>query len=326
MSQLCHVFWTSLRTLESQGASRKACVNGQTSCFCNHYYTLFWTCFLSVVLYFVCLSGFGGGLGYTTSMVVVGFNFRKRRSLALGFSVSGVGAGLCAMAPLMQFIRDQYGDFGFFLSMAGIMFHITVCGMLCFPSKLEQHTQIQRKLDKLKESPTNRIGAIVSTIKPYLKVLFNKGILCLCLAMFGFCLGTFLLYLHLPKYIVLKGFSSFEAASFISLSGIISVIGRFMTGVVSNWERMDSMVPYAASMFIVAVATFIYPFVSTLLVGQLIFVIALGLFFGSCYVVVTNVTLRFVDISYMSAAVGLQFMFGGIGALVGPVFAGEYQH
>lgn len=262
-------------------------------------------------------------MGYTTSMVTVGFNFRKRRSLALGFSVSGIGAGLCTLAPVMQMARDNFGDFGFFVFMAGVTLHIVVCGMLCFPSKLERHTQVTRKRNVLKGTHSNRSGKILSTLKPYVRVLFNRGILCLCLAMFGFCLGTFLVFLHLPKYIVLKGFTAFQAASFISLIGVLSVIGRIFTGVASNWRKLDSMVPYAGSMFLVAGTTFIYPFVSKTVIGQLSFVIVLGLFFGSCYVVVTLVTLRFVEISYMSAAVGLQFMFGGIGALIGPVFAGE---
>lgn len=269
------------------------------------------------------MTGLGGGLGYTTSLVVVGFNFKKRRSVAIGFAVSGVGAGLFLLAPVMQFARDFYGDFGFFVFMSGMMFHIVVFGAMCFPSSLEKYTQIKRRIEVKKKAQSSTIDTLVSSLKPYMKVLLNKGIVCLCLAMFGFCLGTYLVYLHLPKYIIFKGFSPLEAASLLSLSGIMSVLGRFLTGVIANFKRLNNMIPYAGSMVVVAIATFIYPFASRLYVGQISYVVLLGLFFGSCYVMTTNVTLNFVDISYMSAAIGLEFMFGGLGSLIGPVFAGR---
>ncbi|WAR22121.1 MOT14-like protein [Mya arenaria] len=71
---------------------------------------------------FTCgiLAGTGGALGYTASMVVVGFNFRSKRNLALGISNAGIGFGLFALAPVMQKAREEYGSTGYFLIMAVI--------------------------------------------------------------------------------------------------------------------------------------------------------------------------------------------------------------
>ena len=68
----------------------------------------------------VCILGIGTGLGYTTGIVIVGYNFDKRQSLAMGVAVSGAGVGMLTLSALMQFARDNYGDFGFFMFLAGV--------------------------------------------------------------------------------------------------------------------------------------------------------------------------------------------------------------
>ena len=253
-------------------------------------------------------------------MVVVGFNFRRRRNLALGIAVSGVGAGLFVLAPVLQIARDYYGPTGFFIVLATLTANIITFGRMCFPSKLELHTQTRRKLDSTL-SRSNK--SIFASVKPYLNVLTNKGMVCLFLCMFFYCLGTYLVYLHLPTFIVTKGFSAVQASFLISLSGILSLFGRLATGVVANLNRINDTILYAGSMCTVGIATFIYPFTADSFAGHVVYTVILGLFFGSCYVTITAVSLKFVEISYVAAAIGLQFCFGGIGAVIGPVCAGK---
>lgn len=272
--------------------------------------------FLQCIYYF---PGTGGAFGYTTAMVVVGFNFKKKRNLALGIAVSGVGAGVFILAPLMQLSRDYYGPVGFFIILAAIAANIITLGCMCFPSKLEKYTQLHRRYETRKLSASRFSCA---SLKVYLRVLCNKGVICLCVCMFCFCLGTILIYVHLPTFIVSKGFSAFQAAFLVSLSGILSLIGRILTGIVANLNRINETYLYSGSFGIVSVACFIYPFSSDYFVAHVIFVVLFGLFFGCCYVIMTAVTLPFVGIHYISAAIGLQLFFGGIGSIVGPVLAG----
>jgi cyanate permease len=253
-------------------------------------------------------------------MVVVGFNFRRKRNLALGIALSGVGAGLFVLAPVVQLARDYYGPAGFFIILAALTANIITFGQMCFPSKLELQTQVRRKFDSTKSSSNKNIFA---SVKPYFHVLTNKGMVCLFLCMFFYCLGTYLVYLHLPTFIVTKGFSAVRASFLISLSGILSLFGRLLTGIVANLNRINDTVLYSGTMFIVGIATFIYPFTADYFAGHVIYTVLLGLFFGSCYVTITAVSLKFVEISYVAAAIGLQFCFGGIGAVIGPVCAGK---
>jgi len=135
-------------------------------------------------LFFVIL-GIGTGLGLTTAMVIVGYNFDKRQSLAMGVALSGVGVGMLTLSTMMQFARDYYGDFSFFIIMAGVFFHVVLFGTVCFPSSLELGAQKKRKLES-KENPETRCN-IKSMVQPYLKVGLNKGCGCLCCAMFTYC-------------------------------------------------------------------------------------------------------------------------------------------
>lgn len=264
--------------------------------------------------------GTGAALGYTAAMVVVGFNFRRRRNLALGIAVSGVGAGLFVLAPLMQLSREHYGPVGFFIILATMTVNIITFGVMCFPSKLELHTQMHRTINAKRSSENSKSFA---SLKPYLKVLYNKEMICLFLCMFFYCLGTYLVYLHLPTFIVTKGFTAVQASFLVSLSGILSLFGRLLTGVVANLNYINDTVLYSGSMGVVGIASFVYPFSAKYFAGHVVYIAFLGLLFGSCYVTITAVSLKFVGISYVAAAIGLQFCFGGIGAVIGPVFAGK---
>ncbi|XP_052770571.1 monocarboxylate transporter 12-like isoform X2 [Mya arenaria] len=253
-------------------------------------------------------------------MVVVGFNFKKRRNLALGIAMSGVGAGLCVFAPLMQMAMDFYGFSGFFICCAGMQSNLVTFGMLCFPSQLENHSHILRQRDS--HSLSTGKNVFKRKIMPYINVCRKKGIVCLCLSMFLYCTGSYLLFLHLPKYITTKGFSENQAAFLISLSGLLTVVGRLLTGVVANIPNCNGIILYAGSMAVISITTIIYPFFSQHYVGHLVYIIFMGLFVGSCYVALTTVSLMFVGINYIATAIGLVFMFGGVGAILGPVLAG----
>ncbi|WAR22067.1 MOT12-like protein [Mya arenaria] len=253
-------------------------------------------------------------------MVVLGFNFKRRRNLALGIALSGVGAGICAFAPLMQMAKDFYGYSGFFICRAAMQINLVTFGMLCFPSRLENYSQTMRLRDSGRLHQDTNV--FKRRVMPYVNVMFNKGIVCLCLSMFLFCAASLLLLLHLPTYITSKGFSENQAAFLISLSGVFTIVGRLLTGVVANISYMNEIIIYACSMVIMSVATIVYPFVSRHFVGHVMFIIFMGLFLGSSYVVLTTVALKFVGINYIATAIGLIFMIGGVGEITGPVIAG----
>lgn len=237
--------------------------------------------------------------------------------------MSGNGLGLLFLAPVMQFFREYYGSIGFFIMLAGIFSHMILFGALCFPSKLEIYTKQQRTNASAKQLNRNIKSSKFSIVSRYLNVLTKKGIVCYCLSMFSICLSTYLLYLYFPNFIVHKGFSARHAAFFVSISGIFNVAARLVTGVLTNLGYVNDIWLYCISVGVVSVISFIYPFIANYDAGQIIYFVLLGLFTGPIFVLTTSMSLRFVGIKSIATAIGVEFGFGGIGALIGPVFAGK---
>ena len=229
---------------------------------------------------------------------------------------------MLVIAPLFEAAREYYGNSGFFIALAGINANLIVCGMLCFPSKLEIYTQKKRRQDILQQTNKKQHSQFYSVLKFYLRVAIKKPVICLCFCLFNYGFGTSLVFLHLPNYAVHVGSTSIQGSLLISICGIMGLIGRILTGIIANFEKIDEIVLYAGSMLVVSIATFLFQFYSYTFAGQVVYVCFLGLFFGSCYVLITSVNIRFAGVKCMAAATGLQFFWFGIGAVVGPVVAG----
>lgn len=72
------------------------------------------------------ISGIGFGLIYVPAVITTGFYFERWRALATGIAVCGSGIGTFMMAPLITYLKDQYGWRGAILIQAGKYIHFTV--------------------------------------------------------------------------------------------------------------------------------------------------------------------------------------------------------
>lgn len=274
-----------------------------------------------VVAIFTCgiISGLGGGFGYTASAAVVGLNFKRRRNIALGFVLSGLGVGLFAFAPLMKFALEFYGPVGFFITLATISANMITFGTMMFPNSLELYAWKARKINgnvDTSKTVSNRL------LKSYVQSLCIKPVICLCFSLLLYGNGLYVIFLYLPSYFEVSGFTPSQIAFFMSMIGIFSVIGRFLTGFITNFKWVDEIWVNAGSMFIVSFSAVIYPFIADSYVGQIVFIALLGMFHGNCFIMMAPVGIRFVGIQFVSAAIGIQLFFCGIGSMIGPVCSG----
>lgn len=264
------------------------------------------------------IAGLGGALGYTPSMVVLGYNFHKRRNMVMGIGLSGIGIGLTLLAPLMNYIYNMYGSFGFFLLLSGIYSHSILSGVIFFPSKLEQYTKSRRRLESC---PNKQTAKICESFKNHVLIFTNKAVACLSFGLFCFCLGSYLVFMHLPNYVVEKGFAHSLAANLVSMTGVLTVFGRIVTGVLAfKYVREDIL--YCIPMLILGILTIVYPYMSSTLTGNVTFTVFLGLFYGNVYVLNASVSVKYVGIVNLAKALGIQYFFSGLGILLGPIVAG----
>jgi len=264
------------------------------------------------------LSGFGGGIGYTATMVVVGFNFRRWRSTALCVAVSGVGVGTCILTPIMELIRDYYGTSGYFIILSGIAFHKCLFAVLCKPSKLEKARQ-QSLVNNESENKLTK----TQIIKIYAKVYSNKLIICFSLSLMLFSLGTYMIFLHLPVYSIWRGSSRIAATILISVSGLATIVARVLTTFYSDKKNIDEIVLFCASFGLLALGTFLFPVYSRSYTGIVIYSFLLGAYFGGCYAIMNNINVKLVGVKYLSIATGMELLFSAVGTALGPVITGR---
>jgi len=88
------------------------------------------------------LGGFGFGLIYLPSVVIVNFYFNKRRALATGIAVAGSGLGTIVFAPLGRVLLNMYGWKGSHMVLSGLILNCCVFGALYRP--LEQNKPLQQ--------------------------------------------------------------------------------------------------------------------------------------------------------------------------------------
>ncbi|CAL1545290.1 unnamed protein product [Lymnaea stagnalis] len=79
------------------------------------------------------IAGTGAGCCYLPSVSMVAMYFTTKRSIAMGISASGLGAGAFFMAPFLNWLVDYYGWRGCMLILAGISLNMCVLGALMRP-------------------------------------------------------------------------------------------------------------------------------------------------------------------------------------------------
>ena len=265
----------------------------------------------------ILISGLGGGIGYTASVVVIGFNFQKFRPVAMTAALSGIGIGTFILSPSMELVREYYGNAGYFIIIGGIALQKCVFAVLCKPSRIELERQRALK-EESKETPSCK-----AIVRHYANVYANKAIIFFSFSLLLYSMGTYMIFLHLPSYSVQTGHSPMSAAWLLSCCGICTVLSRILTDISTN-RKLDEIVLYSGSFGTLALGTFLFPLYSKAYAGQLVFSILLGAYFGGCYAIINSINVKIVGTRYLSIATGFELGFSGVGTILGSVITGKY--
>ncbi|XP_069623748.1 monocarboxylate transporter 13-like isoform X1 [Ranitomeya imitator] len=159
------------------------------------------------------VSGLGWALIFSPSMAAVTFYFSRRRSLATGFVLTGVGVFSFALTPLLQYLVEEYSWCGAMLLLSGVALHSVPCGAL---------------LQTSSDTPPHR-----SFLWGW-ELLCNLAFLRYCLAITLINAAYFVPFAHLVAHMRTKGIGDRPAAFLMSLAGIADVGGRLFAGWLSD--------------------------------------------------------------------------------------------
>lgn len=178
-------------------------------------------------------------IGIVSYSAILAHWFEKKRGLASGIAVSGMGLGTFLLVPMSQSFISMWGWRMTFIITGCLVFIILVPATALFlrhkPQELGQHPDGSNPSDSnnknhSQDQPNNKqdndwtLRKAVYTLRFWALILFP---------FFGF-IGVFIIVVHQVKFLVDQGIDKMTAAYILAMVGIVSSIFRIFWGWLSD--------------------------------------------------------------------------------------------
>ncbi|MGD9531037.1 MFS transporter [Pseudonocardia sp.] len=252
----------------------------------------------------VAYLGYGLGVGvavacgYVPMVATVGAWFDRRRALAVGAAVAGIGVGTLAGAPLAAHLIAVYGWRRAFV-LLGLGGATLLVAAAC----------VARRPPVMPGAPPRALREVVRT----------REFRLMYLATFLASTALFVPFVFLPASAAAGGVDPVAAAGLIGVVGATSVAGRLAIGALG--DRIGRVRTFRACFALIG-ASFLVWLAATSLPWLVAFAVLLGVGYGGWIALQPTVMADWFGVRGLGAVVGLVYTSSGVGALVGPPLAG----
>jgi MFS family permease len=244
--------------------------------------------------------GIGIGLTYVPSVGAVQPWFDKRRVLASGIAVSGIGAGNLFAPPLTAWWIEAFGWRGAYLALAACTLVLGGAAAAAIRN---------RPAGQGRAAGGMPLRAALSTR--------NFWVLYVTLTLSGF--GCFVPLVHIGPYAVDAGHPESVAMLLVSLIGLGSLVGRFaIGGVADRLGRMNTL----ALMYLGMALMLVLWWASTGAVALSVMAIGFGICYGGFVATFPAVVMDLFGARSVAGIIGCLYTAAGVGTLFGPPLAG----
>ena len=258
--------------------------------------------------------GLGVGCAYVPALGAVQRWFVRRRGLASGLAVSGIGLGTVAMPALAAALIGAVGWRHAYLILGGLVavFGVSLSLLLVNAPGDRGLAPDGDRADAAPRQPTAAAASVWDAVRsPTFASLY---IACLISAF-----GAFVPFAHLVPYARGHGVPDTSAVLLLSIIGIGSTAGRFfLGGIADRWGRRPSLlamfVGMAASLALWAPATGPWSLSA--------FAFVYGVFYGGWVAILPAVVADYFGSRNVSSIIGALYTSVAIGTLIGPSAAG----
>ncbi|KAJ8338175.1 hypothetical protein SKAU_G00371410 [Synaphobranchus kaupii] len=270
------------------------------------------------------ITGSGWALVFTPTVASVMQYFTRRRSLAMALGFTGVGLSSFAFSPLFQLLVKVYAWRGAMLILGGLSLNIIACGALLRP--LPAPKALEQKMVSDKERKKASCCSFFKRALIYLELslLGERGFLTYTLALTLFNSGYFVPYVHLVAHSQHVGFSEYQAAFIISATGITDLVGRVVSGWLSDLRRMRLI--HMLSLWSGLTGLFLMLLPAGSIEGSYAGLLVISLAYGFCAGAMTPLAFsavpEIVGMQRMLSALGLMQLIESLGGLFGAPLSG----
>jgi len=271
------------------------------------------------------LTGIGFGLMYIPAVVIVAETFNKRRSLAVGLSLCGAGAGQIGMAPLVSWV---VGEWGWRVGLQVLACITLACSVLALGMKKKDATA--QEGETVEKNATSGDKESEPTKRPYLSMVLGKEIahqehvhvfLVMVVADALAVMALYIPYSYLKPVAVAKGVAPQLSAILISAVGVGSVSGRLLSGWMSDQPWCHPLFLTRAVVSLACALPFLLSWVDHfwMFIGLSIM---FGFLTGQWIAATSPLLVSLLGINQLSQAFGLLTAVRGVASLVSPPLAG----
>ncbi len=246
--------------------------------------------------------GLGVGIGvacaYVPMVAVVSGWFERRRTLAIGVAVTGIGLGTLTVAPLAAALIDEVGwrNTHLLLGVAGAAV-LVICALVVTRPPVQPGPAALT----LGEAVRNR---------DYRRLYVASGLLCVPL---------FVPFVHLPGYAEQAGADRVAAAALVGVIGAASTAGRLVLGVVA--ARTGALRAFRWC-FLTMGASFALWGLDGGYGVLVVFAVVLGIGYGGFVAIGPAVVAERFGTTRLGGLLGVLYTSAGIGSAVGAPLAG----
>lgn len=259
--------------------------------------------------------GIGVGFAYVPAIAAVQRWFSRRRGLASGIAVSGIGAGTLIM-PLLAGWLIELTDW----RSAYVQLAILTMAMGGGAALLIEASPEKRGLSPDGERSSAAAGpAHGDAYVPARQAFASRPFWLMYGAAVLASFGIFMPFVHLVPYAIDRGVGEALALSLISAIGIGSTVGRFAFGGVA--DRLGRRRALALTFFGTSAMMLVW-YGSGAAWALILFAVLFGMFYGGFVALIPALTADYFGSRQLGAIIGWLYTSVSVGTLVGPPLAG----
>ena len=242
------------------------------------------------------------GLGMATTFVplsaLVSAAFERRRALAVGIAVSGIGVGTLVMAPAIAAAIAEFGWRQTYAVLAGVVG--AAMGLVAVFIQGTRHV-----------APPGRAPAGTVRSTDYRRFYLAQILL---------SVAIFTPFTHLPALAESRGVDALAAATLVGVVGGASVVGRLALGPVA--ERLGLFVTYRGCYLAIAVSFLPWLFQAGGYPALLLHAVVMGAGYGGFVTLLPSVVAQRFGLAGLGALLGILYTSHVLGAGLGPAATG----